>query len=26
MMTAALTILLAAACLWMFATGYKMKT
>ena len=25
-MTAALTVLLAAVCLWMFATGYKMKT
>ena len=25
-MTAALTLLLAAGCLWMFATGYKMKT
>lgn len=25
-MTAVLTLLLAAGCLWMFATGYKMKT
>ena len=25
-MTAALTVLLALGCLWMFATGYKMKT
>jgi len=25
-MTAALTVLLAGVCLWMFATGYKMKT
>jgi len=24
--TAALTVLLAAGCLWMFATGYRMKT
>jgi len=25
-MTAALTVLLGLGCLWMFATGYKMKT